>query len=47
MLYDNGDYTYCDEHWVTYRIAKSLSCKSETNTTLYAKYILTFFFLIK
>ena len=29
------DYTYHDEHWVTYRIIVSLYCLPESNLTLY------------
>ena len=31
----NEEYTYCDEHWVMYKIAESLYCTPETNITLY------------
>ena len=24
-------YTYCDEHWIIYRIVESLNCTPETN----------------
>lgn len=30
-----GDYTYCDEYWVMYRVVESLCHTSETNITLY------------
>ena len=31
-----GDWedTYCDEHWLMYRIVETLYCTSETNTAL-------------
>ena len=29
------EYTYHDVHWVMYRIAESLYCTPDTNTTLY------------
>ena len=32
----DGDYTY--EHWVTYRIVKSICCTPENNVTLYVLY---------
>ena len=30
--------TYCDEHWIMYRIVESLYCTSETKVTLRINY---------
>jgi len=34
----DGDYTYSSEHWVVYRIVKSVCCTPETNIILYVNY---------
>ena len=38
---EGDDYkcTYCNKHWVLYRIAEPLYCTPETNLTLYVDYI--------
>ena len=42
MFYGDGDYTYCGEHGVMYRIVESLYCTPETNIMLFVKYTSTF-----
>lgn len=34
----DGDYTYCGEHCIMYRIVESLCCTPEMNITLYVNY---------